>query len=110
VPGNIFNFNSVGTNNLIKLGAKLVTDASDILEELNLKQISAVAENQDAPISSTDEEKFVLQYLSREPIHIDKISQLCRIKINALSSKLMLMEMKGLIRDMGAQNYIKIIK
>lgn len=110
VPGNIFNFNSVGTNNLIKLGAKLVTDASDILEELNLRQISTVVENKNAPIPSTDEEKFVLQYLSREPIHIDKISQLCRIKINALSSKLMLMEMKGLIRDMGAQNYIKIIK
>ena len=34
VPGNIFNSASVGTNNLIKQGAKLVTKWQEILEEL----------------------------------------------------------------------------
>jgi DNA processing protein len=110
VPGNIFSSTSEGTNNIIKLGAKLVTNASDILEELNLKQISEIAEDQNSKIIATEEEKLILQYLSREPTHIDKISQLCRIKINVLSSKLMLMEINGLIKDLGAQNYIKIIK
>ena len=106
VPGNIYNLTSVGTNNLIKLGAKLVTSASDILEELNLRQISEISE-QIIEIPTTDEEKFILQYLSQEPTHIDKISQLCKIRISVLSSKLMLMEMNGLIKDAGAQNYIK---
>jgi len=36
VPGSIFSRNSLGPNNLIKLGAKLVNQASDILDELNL--------------------------------------------------------------------------
>ena len=34
IPGSIFNQNSVGTNNLIKMGAKLVNQTSDILGEL----------------------------------------------------------------------------
>lgn len=36
IPGSIFSRNSLGPNNLIKLGAKLVNQASDILDELNL--------------------------------------------------------------------------
>ena len=32
IPGNIFNPTSVGTNNLIKQGAKLVTNYNDIIE------------------------------------------------------------------------------
>ena len=35
VPGNIFSENSVGTNDLIKQGAKAVTSFQDILEEIN---------------------------------------------------------------------------
>lgn len=34
IPGNILNSTSVGTNNLIKQGAKLVTSYEDILEEI----------------------------------------------------------------------------
>ncbi|MFH1671416.1 MAG: DNA-processing protein DprA [Candidatus Portnoybacteria bacterium] len=36
IPGSILSHNSIGTNNLIKLGAKLVNNVNDILEELNL--------------------------------------------------------------------------
>ncbi|MEK7134988.1 MAG: DNA-processing protein DprA, partial [Patescibacteria group bacterium] len=36
IPGSIFSKNSMGTNNLIKSGAKMVTTVDDILEELNL--------------------------------------------------------------------------
>lgn len=34
IPGNIYNINSIGTNNLIKQGAKLVTNYEEILEEI----------------------------------------------------------------------------
>jgi len=36
IPGQILSNNSLGTNNLIKMGAKLVSQADDILEELNM--------------------------------------------------------------------------
>ena len=39
VPGPIYAEMSKGPNNLIKMGAKLVTEANDILEDLNLKEM-----------------------------------------------------------------------
>ena len=38
IPGHILSQNSLGPNNLIKMGAKLVSRANDILEELNIKK------------------------------------------------------------------------
>jgi len=37
VPGHIFSSNSIGPHDLIKMGAKLITSANDILEELGLE-------------------------------------------------------------------------
>ncbi|KKT16161.1 MAG: protecting protein DprA protein [Parcubacteria group bacterium GW2011_GWB1_43_6] len=36
IPGSVFSKNSIGANNLIKSGAKMVTSVDDILEEFNL--------------------------------------------------------------------------
>jgi DNA processing protein len=36
VPGNILSQNSEGTNELIKQGAKLISNVQDILEEFNI--------------------------------------------------------------------------
>jgi len=37
IPGSILNQTSIGTNNLIKMGAKLVSNIDDILEELKIR-------------------------------------------------------------------------
>ena len=34
IPGELFNYNSSGTNSLLKDGAKIVTDSKDILEDI----------------------------------------------------------------------------
>ena len=39
VPGNITSNNSVGTNELIKQGAKCVTKVEEILEEINIDNL-----------------------------------------------------------------------
>ncbi len=105
VPGNIYNRNSAGTNNLIKQGAKTVTTVNDILEELNIKIIEEKI-SEKTRLNLNEEEKIIMQKLSKEPTHIDKIVILSKLKINALSSLLTIMEMKGLIKDLGGKNYI----
>lgn len=105
VPGNIYSKNSEGSNNLIKLGAKLITSAIDILESLNLKQATSFLDNQKI-IAKTKEEEIILAYLNKEPVHIDKIIQLCKLAPSLVNSTLTLLELKGLAKNLGGMNYV----
>jgi len=105
VPGSIFSPASEGTNQLIKSGAKLVSSAKDILEELNIEKIKEAEKIKKVIPDSPDEEK-ILKILSNEPLHIDKIIKLSRLKTSTASSTVAIMEMKGMIKNMGGQNYI----
>jgi DNA processing protein len=105
VPGNIYSKNSQGANNLIKLGAKLVTSTTDILESLNLKQATEFLENQKI-IAETEEEKIILEFLCKDPLHIDKIIHLSKLPPAQVNSTLALMELKGIVKNLGGMNYV----
>lgn len=105
IPGNIYGTNSQGTNQLIKDGAKLITNGDDILQELNIQIVFSEIDTKQK--IDTEEEKIVLDLLSRDPLHIDKIKKMSTLNINVLLSTLTLMEIKGLIKDTGGKNYIK---
>ncbi len=105
VPGGIFYPFSAGPNYLIKQGAKPVTAAADILEQLNLKQIKvyrAMAE----VLPESAEEKIIFGVLT-EPLHIDKLSHSVKLDISVVNSVLALMEIKGLVKNLGGQVYVK---
>lgn len=105
VPGSIFSNTSAGPNNLIKMGAKLVTSAQDILEELNLKNLAqSITVSKISP--STPEEELILNFLSHEPLTVDKIASLTKLNIAAVNSTLSLMEMKGMIKNLGGMQYV----
>jgi len=106
VPDSIFSPYSAGANNLIKRGAKPVTTADDILGDWLCQETLKLDENK--PMLEADEaEQSILDALFSEPLHIDKLSEVCQIRINILAGKLMLMELKGMVRSAGAGKYIK---
>jgi DNA processing protein len=105
VPGSIYAPGAEGTNNLIKMGAKPACKLSDILEEFNLKPQAAPTPQL---VPETPEEELVLQHLSpTEPLHIDKLSIATGLRTAPLASILTLMEMKGMVQDVGGMRYIK---
>lgn len=106
VPGNIFAPTSQGTNTLIKNGAKIVTSINDILEELAIENFSQEKKIKEL-IPDTKEEEIILNILSYEPTHIDRIIKLSKMNTSIVSSTLVILEMKGFIKDMGGQNYVK---
>lgn len=105
VPGSLFNKNSIGTHKLIQKGAKLVTSYQDILDELNLKDVKSYVANQQV-LPATNEEKLILENLSHDPTHVDQIIKNTQLPASLISGCLSLMEMKGVVKNSGGQNYI----
>lgn len=105
VPGSLFNPNSIGTHKLIQKGAKLVTSYQDILDELNLREVKNYIANQKV-LPSTIEEKIIIENLNKDPKHIDQIIKDTNLSASIVGSTLSLMEMKGMIKNLGGQNYI----
>src|SRR6266540_3416742 len=106
IPGSIFSPQSRGTNDLIQQGAKLVQRVEDVLEELNLTMVPHQIEMQEL-IPATDTEADLLRHISKEPVHIDEVCRLSSLPIATVSSVLAMMELKGLIKQMGPMSYIR---
>jgi DNA processing protein len=107
VPGNIFSPNSIGPNSLIRQGAKIVLSVNDIIETLALSQAVNFIENKKI-IPETAEEKIILSNLTYEPIHINELIRLTKLDTRIINSTLTIMEMKGMVRNLGGMMYILI--
>lgn len=105
IPGSILSPASRGANRLIQEGAKLVRDYKDILEELNLTAVAHQIEMREV-IPTSDTESLLMQQLSAEPAHIDEVCRKSSLPISTVSSTLAMMELKGLVKQVGAMNYI----
>jgi DNA processing protein len=105
VPGNITHRTSEGCNRLIHDGAKMVLDIQDILEELNLTMIEQHVEAR-AALPENETEAQLLLFVSDEPVHMDEICRQANLPIQQVSSTLTLMELKGMVRQVGAMNYV----
>lgn len=107
VPGNINSPVSVGTNRLIQQGGKLVTRVEDILEELNLKMVAeqAVA---NVVLPESAEEAALISQLSSQPLHVDELGRLTGLPSSLVSSTLTIMELKGMVQQVGGMNYVRM--
>ncbi len=106
VPGAIFNSQSQGCHQLIKNGAKLVASINDILEEFDFQNSVQNKTIQDFSPDSPEEEK-IFQILSLEPLHVDTIVKLSKLKTETALSTLSILEIKGAIKNIGGQNYVR---
>ena len=105
VPGNIFARASRGTNHLIQQGAKMVTQVGDVLEELNLTMVSEQAQVRTV-IPENETEAVLLERLSAEPVHVDALGRAVDLPIAQVTSTLALMELKGMVRQVGGMSYV----
>lgn len=105
IPGSIYSQSSTGTNGLIKMGAKLIAGAADIMETLNLTDAASYIENKKI-IPESAEEELIFKQLSYEPVHVDELVNLTKLDTSIINSTLTLMEMKGIVKNLGGMNYV----
>jgi len=107
VPGPINAVQSKGTNNLIQQGARPLLRVEEILEVLNLQQIQ---NHQYArKVLSVDEvEAALLKVIGTQPVHVDDIQAMSGLSIDKVSATLTLLELKGIVRQVGGMNYVAV--
>lgn len=104
IPGNINLKTSKGTNWLIKEGAKLVTCAEDILTEFNIKTESI----EETEIQIEPEYIELYNQITYMPVNINIITKKCKTNISKISQQLLMMELKGYIKSMPGNEYVRV--
>ena len=111
VPGSVLSPSHVGGNRLIRdSGAKLITCANDALEELNLQSVEP--EDQQLELAAffpeDEAQTAVLKYVTFDPIHIDEIIRNSALAASTVSGALTMMELQGVVRQVGGMNYVRL--
>jgi DNA processing protein len=119
VPGNVTQPVSFAPNQLIKQGAKLVTCAEDVIEELptpvraalvQAEQPEAEQRNLLASASLNGSEKKLYELLSAEqPVPIDEIVERSALNSSDVLATLFNLEMKGIVRQLPGKQFCKVL-
>jgi len=107
VPGNIFSENSIGPNELIKNGAKLVNKSDDVLEVFGFAAANKKTFSCSRVKPELDEiENKIFSILSDLPMHINEIIRLTKLDTKNINSTLSILELRGIVKNAGAGEYI----
>jgi DNA processing protein len=102
VPGNINSLTSVGTNNLVKAGATVVTSYLDVLHELGLKAHRTPARE---VRGRNAHEQTVLDLLLRGVNDGDHLLKQSKLSISEFNQVMTMLELGGKIRVLGANQW-----
>jgi DNA processing protein len=107
VPGRIDNPNAIGSNRLIQQGAKLVSTASDILDDFGI----LFADTPDLPAPPSPQlppnEQTIHTALGDDETHIDSLVEKTGLPSHTVSSTLLALEIKKLVRRLPGGHFVK---
>lgn len=105
IPGPISSINSIGTNHLIKQGAKLVQSIDDILEEFTYLDLrSSLREKERAKLTLKEEK--IYRVLQVETADIDLLLSKTGLEFNEIYQYLLTMQLKGLVSKLPGGRYM----
>jgi len=110
VPGSIDSFKSTGCHFLIKQGATLIENSDDVLDELGLNynympKTDTFKGSYHPPMEES--EKTIYNMIGDYPLHIDQIARDGNFKQGEVSSILMQMELKNIIRQLPGKMFVR---
>ncbi len=119
VPGNVTQEMSFAPNQLIKQGAKLVTSAEDVIEELptpvravlvRAEEVESAQRNLLAGDGLSGSQKTIYEMLTvEEPRPIDDIVETSGLNSSVVLATLFDLEMKGMVRQIPGKQFSKVL-
>src|SRR6202166_2491292 len=111
VPGQINAPSAMGSNRLIQQGAKLVMSANDILDDLQVllpetKPCPEAAVRPLPPLST--EERQAYDAINAAETAIDDIGRKCQLPSATVSSALLRLELKRLVKQLPGKYFVKL--
>src|SRR5437867_9469423 len=111
VPGHINAPTAHGSNRLIQQGAKLVMDASDILDDLQIllpeKEKIPIATGRALPELSPNERR-IYDAINPTETPIDQIASKCDLPSATVSSTLLALELKRLVKQLPGKYFVRL--
>jgi len=108
VPGRIDQPNAIGSNRLIQQGAKLITSASDILDDMGLLFAEPPSLSPVSTPELTGNEAVIYRAVGDDETHVDEIIARCGLPTHVASSTLLALEMKKLVRQRPGSRFVKL--
>lgn len=116
LPGQATSVRSRGTNNLIKEGAVLITDAQEVIDTLfeGSRTVTppqddvSIEHNHIQPGGNTEHESQVLSLIGREPVSVDQLLSQTSTCIDQLYSLLLRLELKRQIKRCYSGGYTRV--
>ena len=93
------------TNHIIKQGAMLVTEPSEVLKEYSLK-----TETQKKEIELIGIEKEIFELVKERPTHIEEMCARLNKAVYEITPTLSMLEIKGIIVKVGVNVYGRLVK
>lgn len=101
IPHNISSIYGEGANHLIKNGAIIITKLTDILNVFGIEENARKIIYQ----PSNELEEQIIKIIKNEPTSIDKLIEEIDEDISRINSQVVLMEINGIIKDIGGKRY-----
>lgn len=110
VPGRVGSFGSEGPHALLREGARIVTSAQDLLEDLDLAEVTQEKKKEKRErIRLTHEQHRIVSMLHVEPTGMQELAQALQMDPGELMTELGTLEIMGVIRrEAGNRFYLPL--
>lgn len=109
VPGRIDHPGALGSNRLIQQGAKMVLCAQDILDDLGMIVLeNGASDSSENPPQLSENEGIIMEAIGDDEVSMDALIGKCGLPTPLVSSTLLALEMRKLVRQLPGNRFAKL--